>query len=219
MPHAPSPELTKPLEPRLTDDSCPRSQSPQMTREPLASWSAPAWLSGEGYPDRTESAQPHSLLSLPQICSQILWAKLYFTYCTSYWIFRASLVAHCKESACNAGDGGFDPWVRKIPWRRDWQPTPVFLPGESHGRRSLVGYGPWGRRVGHDLATRTARTLHPSPERRPCVSPKCPSSPHKGVFLYFEAFCQNLFLSSGNCLDLHCFCLNFWVKKERKDIC
>ena len=37
-----------------------------------------------------------------------------------------------------------DPWVRKIPWRRRWQPTPVFLPGESHGRRSLVGYSPRG---------------------------------------------------------------------------
>ena len=35
---------------------------------------------------------------------------------------------------------GFDPWVRKIPWRRAWQPTPVFLPGESRGQRSLVGY-------------------------------------------------------------------------------
>ena len=37
----------------------------------------------------------------------------------------------------------FDPWVRKIPWRRAWQPTPVFLHGESHGQRSLVGYSPW----------------------------------------------------------------------------
>ena len=35
------------------------------------------------------------------------------------------------------GRPGFDPWVRKIPWRRKWQPTPVLLPGESHGRRSL----------------------------------------------------------------------------------
>ena len=39
---------------------------------------------------------------------------------------------------------GFDPWVGKIPWRRAWQPTVVFLPGESHGQRSLVGYRPWG---------------------------------------------------------------------------
>ena len=37
----------------------------------------------------------------------------------------------------------FDPWVRKTPWRRKWQPTPVLLPGESHGQRSLVGYSPW----------------------------------------------------------------------------
>ena len=39
---------------------------------------------------------------------------------------------------------GFDPWVGKIPWRIKWQPTPVFLPGESHGQRNLVGYSPWG---------------------------------------------------------------------------
>ena len=37
---------------------------------------------------------------------------------------------------------GFDPWVRKIPQRRTWQPTPVFLPGESHGLKSLAGYSP-----------------------------------------------------------------------------
>ena len=39
---------------------------------------------------------------------------------------------------------GFDPWVREIPWRRAWLPTPVFLPGEFHGQRSLAGYSPWG---------------------------------------------------------------------------
>ena len=38
---------------------------------------------------------------------------------------------------------GFDPWVRKIPWRRKWQPTPVVLPGASPGQRSLAGYDPW----------------------------------------------------------------------------
>ena len=41
---------------------------------------------------------------------------------------------------------GFHPWVRKIPWRRKWQTTPVFLPGKSHGQRSLGVYSPWGRR-------------------------------------------------------------------------
>ena len=38
----------------------------------------------------------------------------------------------------------FDPWVRKIPWGRAWQPIPVFLPGASHGQRNLVVYSPWG---------------------------------------------------------------------------
>ena len=37
---------------------------------------------------------------------------------------------------------GFDPWVGKIPWRRKWQPAPVFLPGKPHGQRSLAGYSP-----------------------------------------------------------------------------
>ena len=39
---------------------------------------------------------------------------------------------------------GCNPWVRKIPWRRKWQPTSLFLPGEFHGQRSLTGYNPWG---------------------------------------------------------------------------
>ena len=41
---------------------------------------------------------------------------------------------------------GFNPWVRKVPWRRAWQPTPLFLPGESPGQRSLEGYGSWGHK-------------------------------------------------------------------------
>ena len=49
-----------------------------------------------------------------------------------------------KEFACQCRRYRLDPWVRKIPWRRKWQPTPVFLPGESHGQRNLVGYSPWG---------------------------------------------------------------------------
>ena len=47
-----------------------------------------------------------------------------------------------KESACNARDPGSFPGWEKIPWRRKRQPTPVFLPGESHGQRSLAGYSP-----------------------------------------------------------------------------
>ena len=45
---------------------------------------------------------------------------------------------------CTACSTGFNPWIRKMPWRMEWQPTPLFLPGEFHGQRSLVGYNPWG---------------------------------------------------------------------------
>ena len=60
-----------------------------------------------------------------------------------------------KESVCQCRGSGFDPWVEKIPWRREWQPTPVFLPGEFRGQRSLVGYSPWGHKVGRDWAHTT----------------------------------------------------------------
>ena len=66
-----------------------------------------------------------------------------------------------QESACNAGihlqcrRPRFDSWVWKIPLEKEMQPTPVFLPGKSHGQRSLVGYIVHGvARVTHDLATR-----------------------------------------------------------------
>ena len=51
-----------------------------------------------------------------------------------------------KESPCQCRRCRFDPWVRKSPWRRNWQPTPVFLAGESHGQRSLAGGSPQGRK-------------------------------------------------------------------------
>ena len=56
------------------------------------------------------------------------------------------MVLMVKNLPANAGDKrcGFDPWVGNMPWRRAWQPTPVFLPGESHGQRSLAGYSPRG---------------------------------------------------------------------------
>ena len=69
---------------------------------------------------------------------------------TEEWASQVAL--EVKNPPANAGDkrdGGFDPWVRKIPWRRKWQPTPVFLPEESHGQRSLAGYRLQVYRVGH----------------------------------------------------------------------
>ena len=57
----------------------------------------------------------------------------------------------------------FDPWVWKIPWRRKWQPIPVFLPGESHGQRRLAGHSPWGQKesdMTEHAHTYTCKHLH-----------------------------------------------------------
>ena len=53
-----------------------------------------------------------------------------------WWLRWEGIHLHCQRP-------GFDPWVGKIPWRRAWQPTPEFLPGESQGQRSLKGYSLW----------------------------------------------------------------------------
>ena len=53
-----------------------------------------------------------------------------------------------KEFACNARDSGLI-LSQEDPLEEEWQPTPAFLPRKSHGERSLVGYSPWGCRVGH----------------------------------------------------------------------
>ena len=61
-----------------------------------------------------------------------------------------------KEFACQYRRHGFDPWVRKISWRRKWQLAPVFLLGKSHGQRSLMGYSPRSlKSVRHNLVTKT----------------------------------------------------------------
>ena len=67
---------------------------------------------------------------------------IYVCICTTIG-FSVALVV--KNPPVNAGamSLGFDPWIGKIPWRRAWQPTLVFLPGESHGQRSLAGYSHW----------------------------------------------------------------------------
>ena len=73
---------------------------------------------------------------------------LYTPVCwLSQWLKQKRIclsVSRCRRS-------GFDPWKGNVPWRRKWQATPVLLPGESHGQRSLVSYCPWGsQRAGHD---------------------------------------------------------------------
>ena len=74
------------------------------------------------------------------------------------WASQVALVV--KNLSANAGDlrWRFDTWIRKIPWRREWWPTPVFSPGESHGQRSLEGYSPQGHKES-DTTEVTAHTL------------------------------------------------------------
>ena len=80
-----------------------------------------------------------------------------------HWLPWASPVALVvKNPPANAGDArdvGWDPWVRKIPWRRKWLPTLVFLPGESDGQRSLAGYSLWGRKESDTTEAAAAQNL------------------------------------------------------------
>ena len=62
-------------------------------------------------------------------------------FCDTTFVSRVFLVAQKVKNP-----PGFDPGVGKIPWKRAWQPTPVLLPGESRGQRSLEGYSPWDRK-------------------------------------------------------------------------
>ena len=66
-----------------------------------------------------------------------------------------------KQSARQCRRCRFNPWIRKIPCRRKWQSTLVFLPGESLGQRSLAGCSPWGHRVRHNLPTEHTHTHYP----------------------------------------------------------
>ena len=71
------------------------------------------------------------------------------TYILPLWFKEQGNSVQCRRP-------GFNPWVAKISWTREWQPTPVFLPGEFHGQRSLAGHSPWGlQRVGQDWVTNT----------------------------------------------------------------
>ena len=76
-----------------------------------------------------------------------------FHFCEPQFLYRKTIVVRGfpggsdgKESACNVGDPGLIPGSGRFPWRRKWHPTPVFLPGESHGQRSLEIYSPWSHK-------------------------------------------------------------------------
>ena len=84
-------------------------------------------------------------LPFPSSCSLVgnlffyLLLSIYLIYGLPRWLCG-------KEYSCQGRRQRFDPWFGKIPRRRKWHPAPVFLPGEFHGQRRLVGYSPWGHK-------------------------------------------------------------------------
>ena len=99
----------------------------------------------------------HSILWLLQLASVLLPATEFLCFWLPFGCL--GLIQPKNSEACFPGGAsgkepicqcrrltrhGFNPWVRKIPWKRKWKPTSVILPGESHGQRSLMSYRPWG---------------------------------------------------------------------------
>ena len=76
----------------------------------------------------------------------VIWDTLYLLNLSTIQIFVLSTVAQMVKNLPAVGRPRFDPWFVKILWRREWLPTPVFLPGEFHGQRSLVSYSLWGQK-------------------------------------------------------------------------
>ena len=129
-----------------------------------------------------------------------------------------------KASACNAGD------LDLIPWRRKWQPTPIFLPGESHGQRSLADHRPWGHRVGPDWATSLSLCQIPWPWASHwtlwkllfvCVNSRSSSSLHRDAVKRNEGCVKALKRGAVPCQSRSwCFCKavkgNFWQSLGEK---
>ena len=116
-----------------------------------ASFSGKCKQSGQGAPETAlvlgGVSQPRwQQVSLPQWSLQMTVPRL-ASYLQPMRDLASPGGARGTEPTCQCRRRrrrGFDPWIGKIPWRRAWQPTPVFLPGESHGQRSLAGYSPQG---------------------------------------------------------------------------
>ena len=101
-----------------------------------------------------ETQMFHFSTTLPHLFLSVL---LIYSHSSGYKDFLWG--SDSKESACYEALNGFNPCVKKISWKRELQPTPVFLTGKSHGQKSLVGYSPWShKRVGHDLEPKHVRT-------------------------------------------------------------
>ena len=80
---------------------------------------------------------------------------------THFWISQVAPRLRICLQCWRHRRHGFDPWVGKISWKGECQPTPVFLPGQPHGQRSLVGYSPWGHKESDNDWSHTPHTRQP----------------------------------------------------------
>ena len=107
------------------------------------------------------------------------------------------------------------PWVRKIPWRRAWQPTPVFLHGASHGQRSLVGYSPEGHKdSGHDWTTNTFTFMHNTQTDKLIIQTMVSTSITKKKFFFLFVGCFRVFIKFMTILLLFEVLLFFFFLKH-----
>jgi len=127
-------------------------------------------------------------LEIPRVLG-VLCQKFGPNSYTFYHKAWASLVAQMVKKLPAIQRPRSDPWFRKIPWRREWQSAPVFLPGDSHGQRRLVGYSPWGHKES-DTTEWLAHTHHCRKEGRCAVGcGECKRKVHNAVEIMLS-FCK-----------------------------
>ena len=141
----------------------------------MTSLAFPVWFSTQSQP------LPCGLIPLSFTQKYRMFSILNLTHNFGVLLWRLS----GEGSACQGRRLTFNQGSEKMPWRKEWQLTPIFLSGKSYGQRSLVGYSPWHhKRVEHDLASQFSSDAQLCPTLRPHESqharPPCPS-PTPGV--------------------------------------
>ena len=122
-------------------------QRPHFPQAVLSLWLNTVGLLGHGHSWKRKDSLVGDFVS--RTSQQTCWTS-FKLHCSLRWHSGKECACQCRTCKRH----GFDPWVGKIPRSRQWQPTPVFLPGKSHGQRSLAGYSPWGcKRAGHNWAS------------------------------------------------------------------
>ena len=105
------------------------------------------------------------LLVKKQIIQSLMLCLIFLFFFNFCW---SIVIKNLPANTGDLKDSGFIPRVRKIPWRRTWQPTIVFLPGKSHRQRNLVGYSPWGRKESDTIEANCTHTC--TADLKYCVS-------------------------------------------------